>query len=100
MSSDALVVAVIVGASLVALWVDARFPGAVPKRYAILLLHFIAALAALQVAPPLMRFVPGVSDSAAPATVALMGLFFPALVYVFLSAIWVIRTVQRVLARG
>jgi hypothetical protein len=99
-SADALLLVVLVGAALVAFWTDARFPHAMPKRRGVLLIHLVGSLAALQVAPSVMQLVPGVGDSAVPATCALLGLFFPALVYAFLSAIWVIRAVQRVLARG
>lgn len=100
MSSSSLVVAVVVGAALTALWVDARFPGAVPKRRGVLLVHLVGSLAALQIAPVVMKLVPGVGESPLPATSALLGLFFPALIYAFVSAIWVIRAVQGVLARG
>jgi hypothetical protein len=99
-SANALLAFVLVGAAVLALWTDARFPGAWPKRWGIVLVHLLASLAALHAAPSLMRFVPGVSESAGPATAALLGLFLPALVYTFVSAIWVIRTAQSALARG
>ncbi len=100
MSHDALVLVVVAGAAVVALWGHVRFPGALPARRGVLLAHLIASLVALQVAPAAMVLIPGASESALPATVALLGVFFPALVYVFLTAIWIIRTVQGVLARG
>jgi hypothetical protein len=99
-NADVLLLAVLAGAALVALWADSRFPRALPKRRGVLLIHLFASLAALQAAPSLMKLEPGVGNSALPATCALLGLFFPALIYAFLSAIWVIRAVQGVLARG
>ena len=99
-NADVLLLAVLLGAALLALWINARFPNLLPDRRGVLLVHLVASLAGLQVAPVLMKLVPGVGSSAAPATGALLGFFLPALVYAFLSAVWVIRTVQGVLARG
>jgi hypothetical protein len=99
-SADALLLAVLVGGGLLAIWINARFPNLLPERRGVLLVHLVASLAGLQAAPVLMELVPGVGTSAAPATGGLLGLFLPALVYAFLSAVWVIRTVQGVLARG
>jgi hypothetical protein len=99
-SSELLLLFVLVGAGMLALWINARFPNLLPERRGVLLVHLVASLAGLQAAPALMRLVPGVETVALPATAALLGLFLPALVYAFLSALWVIRTVQGVLARG
>ena len=100
MSNGTLLLAVVVGASAVALWADARFPGALPRRTALVLVHLVLALVSLRAAPVLMTFVPGAEREAAPATFALLGVFFPALVYVFLSAVWAIRTAQRALLKA
>jgi hypothetical protein len=91
--------AVLAGAGFLAVWVNARFPGLLPEHRGLLLVHLVASLAGLQAAPALMRLVPGVETLALPATAALLGIFLPALVYALLSALWVIRTVQGVLAR-
>lgn len=100
MTPNTLMVAVVLGAALSALWVDARFPGALPSGRRRLLVHLIASVGALQATPLVMRLVPGAGTEALPATLALLGLFFPALVYAFLSAVWVIRAAQGILARG
>jgi hypothetical protein len=99
-SSDALLLCVLAGAAVLAFWTNARFPQLLPERRFVLLVHLVAALAALQAAPALMELVPGVGVSPVPATAALLGLFLPALVYTFVAAIWVIRAVQGVLARS
>lgn len=100
MNADILILVVLLGAALLALWTNARFPQALPERRGVLLIHLVASLASLHAAPALMKFVPGVGESPLPATGALLGLFLPALIYALLSAIWVIRAVQGVLARG
>lgn len=100
MTPNSLTIAVVLGAALSALWVDARFPRALPNGRRRLLLHLVVGMAALQAAPMLMKLVPGVGTEALPATLALLGLFFPALIYAFLSAVWVIRAAQGMLARG
>jgi hypothetical protein len=99
-NADVLLLAVLVGAALLAVWINARFPSLLPDRRGVLLVHLVASLAGLQAAPALMKLVPGVGTSTGPATGALLGLFLPALVYAFLSAVWVIRAVQGVLARS
>lgn len=95
-----LLLVVVVGASAVAIWADARFPGALPRRTALLLTHLVLALVGLRAAPVVMTFIPGAAQEPAPATLALLGVFFPALVYAFLSAVWIIRAAQRALLRA
>jgi hypothetical protein len=99
MSKDLLIVLVVGGASVIGLWVDVRFPGALPRRRGLLLVHLVLALVALRAAPVLMGMIPGVETEPAPATVALLGVFMPALAYTVLSAVWIMRAAQGSLFR-
>jgi hypothetical protein len=100
MSKDMLLVFVVGGASLIGLWVDVRFTGALPGRKELLLLHLFLALAALRAAPVLMAMIPGADHEPGPATVALLGVFMPAMAYAVLSALWLMRAAQRSLFRA
>src|SRR5688500_17013531 len=64
LSSEILLLAVLVGAGMLAFWVNVRFPKLLPERRGVLLVHLVASLAGLQVAPALMKFVPGVETLA------------------------------------
>ena len=99
-STEMLLVFVVGGASLIGLWVDVRFPGALPRRKELLLLHIVLALCALRAAPVLMAMIPGSDHNPGPATVALLGVFMPALAYAVLSAVWLMRAAQRSLFRA
>lgn len=100
MTTQTTVIAAVLGAALIALWLDARFPGAAPPGKVARIAHFAAALACVELAPFLMSHVPGVREEAMPATVALLGIFFPALAYIFLNGIWFIRMLQGAVRLG
>ena len=85
---------------MIGLGLDVRFPGAVPGRKELLSLPVLRALAALRAAPTLMAMVPGVEREPGPATLALLGVFMPALAYAVLSALWIMRAAQRALFRA
>jgi hypothetical protein len=78
------VAAFMIGAGLLALWIDVRFPGLAPASLSRRLLAALAALAVLQLAPIAV-------GSAAVAYATLFGLVFPAFVATFLAAAWIIR---------
>lgn len=90
---------VVAGSAGVALWCDVRLTRFRPTRRAVLCVHAACALALLQVAPALTGAASGPESSATRATLALLGIFFPALTYVFVNALWLLRAVQRVLVR-
>ena len=91
---------VVAGAATIGLWIDARVPRAMPERKELLAFHFLLALVVLGTAPVAMAFIPGADREAGPATVALIGIFLPALAYTFLSAVWIMRAAQRALLRA
>lgn len=81
-----------VGAGLIALWIDVRFPGLAPD-FRRTLLHVGISIVLAQLIVPIL-------GSATPAgnVPGLMLLLFcivlPTLVYCFLASVWVIKVVQ------
>jgi hypothetical protein len=86
-SSAVFAVLLVIGAALLALWVDVRFPlrDLTLQR---IVAHTIAALALLYV-------IPSDVASATVGFVVVFALVLPALVYMWLAAVWFIRFVQR-----
>jgi hypothetical protein len=80
----------VAGAALLALWLDARLPTLAPAGLRAIVLHAALALGVI-------HLIPG--DAASPAGVylALFGIALPALIYVFLVALWFIRHAQSAL---
>jgi hypothetical protein len=95
LSIDALVVVMGVGAFLIAIWVDSRFPRLSPKTLASALLHLFAAMAAGNVLVPLAVGAGADNPSRLVAGVFAVGL--PVLVYLFLAGVWLIKYGQRML---
>jgi hypothetical protein len=93
MSNGTFAVALVVGAALLALWLDQRLPRLAPAGLQAIVLHGLVAFAALQLSP---------ANFGSPATafLILFGLILPALVYVFLVAVWAIRLMQGALGLG
>ncbi len=91
MSVDGLLLVVVAGAALLALWTDVRFPALAPSELRAALVRVIVALALGQLVPPAMVFAleRGVSPAATVLTLAL-----PALVLFFLAALWLMRVLQ------
>jgi amino acid transporter len=98
MTSTTLVLLITVGAALIALWTDVRWPALAPERPGLRVLHLVLALAAAQyVAPALMAALLPDGRSATMETIALFAFVLPSLVYTFLSGIWVLKLLQRAL---
>ena len=83
-----------VGAALLALWVDARFPGLAPVDIWRAALRVLLALAVAHLVTPLL--VLALNNGIAPGT-ALMTLVLPALVLFFLATLWMMRALQGML---
>jgi ABC-type uncharacterized transport system permease subunit len=86
MSNHMFMVALTVGAALLALWTHVRFPSLAPERLPRTMLHAALAFGVLTMTPSLL-------DESAP----LKGIFLivlPALVYALLGTIWVLRQAQ------
>ena len=82
------------GAVALALWGDLRLAGSVPGRTITIGLHLGAATLAVVLAAEAMN---AVENPGTLAVVSVLGVFLPALVYLFLSAIWMARAIQRVI---
>jgi hypothetical protein len=89
MSNHMFMVALTVGAALLALWVHARFPSLAPEELPRTLLHAALAFGVLLVTPHLL-------DASAPLKGILL-VVLPALVYALLGTIWILRQAQTAL---
>jgi hypothetical protein len=99
-SPTAIVCLVVCGAAVTAAWIHLRFPDLAPESFTARALHLGAAVLCLGLAPSAMGLVPDARVDPAAATFALLSVFYPALVYTFVSAIWVVRVVQQSLRLG
>ncbi len=90
MSNGTFVLALTVGAGLLALWIHVRFPALAPERLPRTLAHVLVAFG-------LLLAVPGVGSSATAVLAALFLLVLPALVYALLCSIWMLRLFQTAL---
>jgi hypothetical protein len=91
----AILVALPVGAALLALWLVARHPGLLPDNLRLALLHFAVSLV-------LVEFVPGaiapLAAEGRPAAVLAFLVVLWALVYAWLAVAAVLRTVHDAIA--
>lgn len=86
------------GALLTALWTDVRLRFAAPANALAGALHVGAAGIAVALAPSGMDAVLTLGESPLVASVATLGVFFPALVYFFVSSVWLLRAMRTRLA--
>ena len=80
------------GALLLAFWTDLRLGDGAPARFVAVVAHLVAAALSLVLATKALNVVDG---SRPLAFLSVMGLFLPALVYLFVSAIWALKLVHR-----
>jgi hypothetical protein len=90
-------VALAVGAALIAVWLDVRFERFGPSDFRGAFLHVGLALVVGWLLVP--AGLAGVLAVGASPTVALLGVALPSLVYVFLAALWVVKQAQGLLLR-
>jgi hypothetical protein len=74
----------LLGAGLLALWIDVRFPKLAPEALRMRMLAVVGAVFLLMVAPL-------VDSSPAAAFASLFALMLPAFVFAFLTAVWLLR---------
>ena len=86
MSNGVFAISLVIGAALLALWVDVRFPLRDLSVQRIVG-HAIAALA-------LIYLIPASPGSTAVGLALVFGLVLPALVYMCLTAVWFVRFTQ------
>jgi len=85
--------ALLAGAAALALWTDVRFPGLQPDSVRARFVN--AGLSAVAIMTIPVPATPGLLQLG-----VLMGVFLPALVWAFISAIWLLRSLQGVLLGG
>jgi hypothetical protein len=79
MSGGALVTALLIGAAVLALWLHVRFPNVAPTGFRPRIFLAIGAFILVSVLPITATML------------SLLGFFLPALVLVFLSALWLLQ---------
>jgi hypothetical protein len=94
-TTQGLVLAVAVGAGAIALWLDVRFKEHSPQTAMRTFAHLAVSLLFLQLSPALVVLVVAAGDSPARKMVAVFAVLLPALSYVWLSSIWLIKLLQR-----
>jgi hypothetical protein len=90
-------VAIAVGAALIAVWLDIRYERFGPVDFRGAMLHVGMALAVGWLFVP--AGLEGILALGASPMVALFGVAFPSLIYLFLAAFWVVKEVQGLLLR-
>ncbi len=97
MSFQLFAFALVLGAALLAVWVHCRRVARTPEHVSRIALHTAAGFGAVTAAPSLMALL-GASDSPVRAVVALFALVLPAFVYSFLTWIWLLKLLQRLMS--
>jgi hypothetical protein len=93
LSVHEFVICIAVGAALVAIWVNTRFPTLMPWSMRRLCVHLVLAIVVVYAVGPAMGVVGG-SGLPAAALASVFGIAFPVLVYEFLVGAWLIRLAQ------
>jgi hypothetical protein len=96
-SVPAFVLCLALGAGALALWVDVRFPGRVNRSWKIVFCHLIAAGLIIHLVMPEAGTVVRDSGTAASYPLAAVGVALPALTYLFLASLWVLKLAQQLL---
>jgi hypothetical protein len=96
-SVPAFVLCLALGAGALALWVDVRFPGRVKRSWKVVFCHLIAAGLVIQLVMPEAGTFVRDSGTAASYPLAAVGVALPALTYLFLASLWVLKLAQQLL---
>ena len=89
MDGSGLLVAISLGAALLALWSYLRWPGAAPASFRGAVVRVVVAFGLLQIGALPLGAATGAS--AALAVFTLVGVVVPILTFAFLSSLWVMR---------
>jgi hypothetical protein len=84
--------ALAVGAAALAWWLDSRFAGRRPASPVARITHALAAYVLVRLAAAVTTGLLGTDASAAARTLVILGLVLPGLVYAFVTALWLMRT--------
>jgi hypothetical protein len=91
MSPAIFVLFLALGAAIIALWIDIRFPGLAPETLRANFIHAAVAFVALTIVPVVIEPMFSVGQSLAVQLVALFGILFVVLVYAFLAFTWLVK---------
>ena len=94
----AFTVTLTLGAALLAVWFDVRFPGLRPRNVAQGFAHAAIGVFAMFGAVGLLQLVYGIPQGAFMALV--LGVFGPALVYALLAGLWMLRALADLMLVG
>lgn len=95
MGTAMVTAAIGIGAAVLAIWIDFRFPRLAPQTMIYAIFHLIAASVVARAVVGT-----GMDAFAARPLLAVMGVALPALVYIFLSWLWFLRLAQRAMFGG
>ena len=96
MDEGAFIIVLTVAALVLALWLDVRFGDSRPKSPTQRILHSGVAYILLQASMAILRYVDDAGAASSGMAVTVLAVFLPALVYAFLTGIWLLRTVAEV----
>ena len=82
-----------VGAALIAFWIAVRFPDKGPASFGVAMCHVVAALAIGWITPAAFGYV--ISFGRVAAMPAIFGLLLPVIVYSFLSVAWFLKLMHQ-----
>jgi hypothetical protein len=97
MNANIAALSIIVGASLLAGWVDVRFPQLTPTSFKWAGLHMVASIFVIQIGMRVLGSAP--HDQSAAVLVRLFGIALPATIYLLLSAFWVLKLLHGLVDR-
>jgi hypothetical protein len=96
MSGQEFILVVALGAAALALWLDVRLAARTPRSVVWTIANLGGSLAALQVMPSLVTLVVAGGDDPSRQIAATLLVLLPVLTYCWLSAIWLLKLLQRV----
>jgi hypothetical protein len=94
MTTTTFVLALALGAALLALWCWQRLPGFAPARVRGALVHVGAALVMMNLGVPAGLVLAFESGTTPGLLMGVLGLALPPLTYVFLATLWALRVAQ------
>jgi hypothetical protein len=93
MAATTTTLAFVLGAALLAMWLETRF-GAAPAALPTVLLHVGLGMAVVGAMPPAMQLVLGTAPTPTITTAVLLGVFLPCMTYAQLTGLWLLKALQ------
>jgi hypothetical protein len=92
MTRETFLLLFVVGAATLALWVVLCLPRLAPRSMRAAAIHIVAALLVGGLLSPALQLIPG-QPGRLSVLAALFGVAFPALVYMLLAGMWLLKVV-------